>query len=596
MSQSRLQSDSSKRASDKPARLSAKRMSNPQIGNATAKSSPAPSRSATPKVVRSTSMQEKPTSASPRPGVQRSNTTATSQGQPPTSSAPTAAEPSMGKTGTATGPKQRRGSVGLFAALFGPSPQRPEKKVACLTCAADDVPMSKSAKLACGHRMCHECLKRVFTMSISDPQHMPPRCCTQDHIPLRHVDRLFNDKFKMQWNKKYQEYTTKNRIYCPTRGCGEWIRPGNIQIDSSSGRKYGKCSRCKTKICCLCNAKWHTRRECPNDEETKRFIEVAKQEGWQRCFNCKAMVELKEGCNHMTCRCGAEFCMICARRWKTCDCPWFNHGAIADGDRLNHFNVPQPQAGAPPGYGHYRRATADDIGGYRGGALAYHEELGQRRRQEQEDEILARRLQILGMEDDDEDGHEDAIVDAVLNDYATRRRARRQHQHLVQQQQLQRRREREMAREEQARREYGQQGDIFGIGNTTDHFMNEDYVHARNPANLFTGHFFDNAAAIANQMRGLDDRQALNGSWAPPGLLVEEQPRRDTRTSKRNRRNTNTQTREGEDASPAANPTHGRMSSDLTTANVLNRPGAGRRRHTLMGSDGKIGSWLHNIG
>ena len=177
-------------------------------------------------------------------------------------------------------------------------------RVECLTCLSDDIPVSKSAKLACNHIMCHDCLKRIFVLSVSDPQHMPPRCCTRDHIPLKHVDRLFNVKFKMQWNRKYQEYTTKNRIYCPAKGCGEWIKPANIYIDDSGGpgggRKCGKCSRCKTKVCCLCNGKWHGRKECPKDEATNAFVEIAKKEGWQRCHNCSAMVELKEGCNHMT--------------------------------------------------------------------------------------------------------------------------------------------------------------------------------------------------------------------------------------------------------------------------------------------------------
>ena len=148
--------------------------------------------------------------------------------------------------------------------------------------------------------MCNECLKRIFTMSVTDPQHMPPRCCTNEHIPLKHVDHLFSMKFKLLWNRKYQEYTTENRVYCPARGCGEWIKPSNIRMDSSTGRKMGRCARCKTKVCCLCNGKWHVRKDCPNDEELKRFQEVAKEAGWQRCYNCRAMVELREGCNHMT--------------------------------------------------------------------------------------------------------------------------------------------------------------------------------------------------------------------------------------------------------------------------------------------------------
>lgn len=147
--------------------------------------------------------------------------------------------------------------------------------------------------------MCHSCLKRNFKLSITDPQHMPPKCCTNDHIPLHHVDSLFDISFKKTWNRKFQEYNTKNRIYCPSRRCGEWITPRNIHRDRD-GKKYGICSSCKTKVCFQCNAKWHGGRDCPKDEGTNQLLETAKQAGWQRCFSCRAIVELKEGCNHMT--------------------------------------------------------------------------------------------------------------------------------------------------------------------------------------------------------------------------------------------------------------------------------------------------------
>ncbi|GAD95803.1 zinc knuckle containing protein [Paecilomyces variotii No. 5] len=294
--------------------------------------------------------------------------------------------------------KGTRKSTGFFSALFiAPPAPTPQRKITCLTCFSDDVPVSRSAKLACSHRMCHACLKRIFTMSVTDPQHMPPRCCTSQHIPLKHVDKLFDTKFKIKWNKKYQEYTTKNRIYCPTKGCGEWIKPDHIFVDTSGGatggRKYGKCSRCKTKVCCTCNGKWHSGKECPKDEDTQRFVEVAKEKGWQRCHSCSAMVELKEGCNHMTCRCTAEFCMICGSKWKTCDCPWFNYGAADEGDRLNFMNVPQP--------------VRNNVG--------YQQELDRRREQERQDEALARRLQQFGLFDRAEPDEANAAVFGVGN-------------------------------------------------------------------------------------------------------------------------------------------------------------------------------------
>lgn len=202
---------------------------------------------------------------------------------------------------------------------------------------------------------------------------MPPRCCTKDHIPLKHVDKLFDDKFKVKWNKKYQEYTTRNRIYCPSRSCGAWIKPSSST--TVGGRKRYKCTRCGTKVCGLCNGRWHIKSECPKDEETQKFIEVAREQGWQKCYNCRATVERKEGCNHMTCRCKAQFCICCGAKWKTCECPWFNYENAIDADRRQRF---ENYAGV----------------GHRVGEnpLRYQQELDQRREQERQDEAFARRL------------------------------------------------------------------------------------------------------------------------------------------------------------------------------------------------------------
>lgn len=200
------------------------------------------------------------------------------------------------------------------------------KKVSCIVCCSDDISVLRSAKLACTHRMCHDCLRRIFTLSLTDPAHMPPRCCESRPIALSHVEKLFDQEFKKKWNRKYEEYTTKNRLYCPAQKCGEWIKPKRIGVQG--GRKVGFCKRCGTRVCCTCGKKMHASRECFKDSATKfamkEFVEMARQNGWRRCYRCSAMVELKEGCNHMTCRCAAEFCMVCGSKWKSCDCVWFN--------------------------------------------------------------------------------------------------------------------------------------------------------------------------------------------------------------------------------------------------------------------------------
>ena len=359
----------------------------------------------------------------PTPQRTKLNTSRSSLQRSPTSAklatiSENAAEP---KSPTKS-PRRHERQSSIFGSLLRRSsstavPPRPSRLVECLTCGSDDVPSTRTAKLSCSHRMCHDCLKRVFEMSVTDPAHMPPRCCTKEHIPLKHVDHLFDLKFKVLWNRKYQEYHTKNRIYCPTPKCGEWIKPSHII--TKGGRRYAQCPRCATKVCTLCNAKLHKSSDCPQDPEIAKLVAQAKEKGWQTCYSCHAMVELKEGCNHMTCRCLAEFCMICGSKWKSCDCPWFNYRDLPDPDRLTNMRVPEeirvvyrrvmdaagiPVQAAPAAAMQARRQPT------------YNDELDQRRRQERLDADLARRLQlglILNPEDEQpRDRHREANVAA----------------------------------------------------------------------------------------------------------------------------------------------------------------------------------------
>ena len=357
--------------------------------------------------------------------------------------------------------------------------------VDCLTCGSDTIPRTQSAKLACGHRMCHDCLKRIFQMSVKDPAHMPPKCCTDQHIPLKHVERLFDLKFKMLWNRKYQEYHTNNRVYCSNAKCGAWIKPTHFH--TSRGRKYAQCPRCQTRVCATCNNKLHKSQECPKDPEMIKLTKKAKEEGWQTCFNCNAMVELKEGCNHMTCRCQAEFCMVCGSRWKTCDCPWFNYSNLPNPDRLNDMMVPEHiqvlyrrVLGAAAGQ-HAGAGLVEEEPNQRRRAATYTEERDQRRRQERLDEDLARRLQLATlMENDDEP--------AVVN----------------------------------------RRGGVetWGLGNAAGHFMNDDYV--QNAANVVMAAFGDPAfgrrgeRASGRRRRAAQRPQNQGDAGLVPNFLGDE--------------------------------------------------------------------------
>ena len=414
-----------------------------------------------------------------RPSLRRSSTTSTKL--------PSIPESQVDTESVTTSRRSSRRESTLLGSVFRrhstSAVPTPPRLVECLTCGSDDIPSTQSVKLACSHRMCHDCLKRVFEMSVKDPAHMPPKCCTDQHIPLKHVDKLFDVNFKMLWNRKYQEYHTKNRIYCPTLKCGEWIKPSHIH--SAQGRKFALCPRCKMKVCTLCNNRLHKSSDCPKDPEIAKLVEQAKEKGWQRCFNCSALVEKKEGCNHMTCRCMAEFCIVCGAKWKTCDCPWFNYGTLPNPDRLNDMRVPEPIQVI---YRQVFRAAVDPMAppppvpapgaatpARRGPPpeATYQQELDQRRRQERLDADLARRLQLASLMDPEDENH-----------------ARRQ-----------------------------ADPETWGLGNAADHVMNDDFV--RNAANVVMRAFGDTNLGRRGERQSGRRRRARHAEQndGDPGLV-----------------------------------------------------------------------------
>ncbi|KAK8008489.1 hypothetical protein PG991_011040 [Apiospora marii] len=54
---------------------------------------------------------------------------------------------------------------------------------------------------------------------------------------------------------------------------------------------------------------------------------MGEKSGWRRCYKCRNLVELNQGCTHITCRCKAQFCYICGAVWDpVVGCPNFCNG------------------------------------------------------------------------------------------------------------------------------------------------------------------------------------------------------------------------------------------------------------------------------
>jgi len=135
--------------------------------------------------------------------------------------------------------------------------------------------------------------------------------------------------------------------WCPQNNCG------NVLVRENKLSMMIYCYKCKYSWCTKCDVPWHSDLTCSQyhqmlAEERKQLElkeEKEKKERWERevdgaknqflfqtwvqknakvCNNCGQAIEKNGGCNHMTCsRCRAEFCWLCRKKWKACNCMQF---------------------------------------------------------------------------------------------------------------------------------------------------------------------------------------------------------------------------------------------------------------------------------
>jgi len=143
----------------------------------------------------------------------------------------------------------------------------------------------------CGHHYCKECLRTLFELSTTDETLFPPRCCRQE-IPLECVKRYLSPPLLHTFALKSIEFKTSDRTYCYRPACSSFIAPVNITGERAT------CPVCGTHTCTICKSNAHDG-DCPEDTATQQVLETAREQGWQRCYNCRRLVELDVGCNHM---------------------------------------------------------------------------------------------------------------------------------------------------------------------------------------------------------------------------------------------------------------------------------------------------------
>lgn len=167
-------------------------------------------------------------------------------------------------------------------------------RIACAACGdeAEDEDSNNFCQVPCEHRYCDECLQTLLRAIITDESLFPPRCC-QKPFEYMAIKPHLPEELAAQYESKKEELGNKNRIYCSIPTCSAFIG-----MDDRNDR-VAVCPDCKSETCMACKGPVHEG-ECPVDEALESVLKIAGDEDWQRCPDCKGMIELTFGCNHMT--------------------------------------------------------------------------------------------------------------------------------------------------------------------------------------------------------------------------------------------------------------------------------------------------------
>ncbi|KAJ5481856.1 hypothetical protein N7475_000668 [Penicillium sp. IBT 31633x] len=150
-------------------------------------------------------------------------------------------------------------------------------------------------KSPCGHEFCRDCTKEMFLGAIKDEELYPPRCCG-NIVPPGIALKVLSYEELQSFSERALEWTAKDRLYCADSTCSKFIPPFAIKD------QHGTCPECHQETHLSCRSLAHPGVDCPMDGNLHVVLEMAATENWKRCFNCRTMVELHHGCNHITCR------------------------------------------------------------------------------------------------------------------------------------------------------------------------------------------------------------------------------------------------------------------------------------------------------
>ena len=213
-----------------------------------------------------------------------------------------------------------------FASSYRPLPSPNLLDVQCQACRED---LRKPIFISCGHAYCQECLNRLFRIGTSNRASWPPKCCGGNlGIEIEGIQTHLDEDILIRYVTVSEEYGDRNPIYCANKRCSHYFEQTRI---SNKQGKFIQCSECDTQTCTECkqNSTEHiglNQTTCKEIQDlmTAEDQKLANSKRWKQCPGCRNLVERIDGCSHMSCGCGVDFCYDCGIKregWTTaCSC------------------------------------------------------------------------------------------------------------------------------------------------------------------------------------------------------------------------------------------------------------------------------------
>ncbi|XP_015885216.3 E3 ubiquitin-protein ligase RSL1 [Ziziphus jujuba] len=221
----------------------------------------------------------------------------------------------------------------------------------CSICCEDKLSLMMIT-LKCSHKFCSHCMRTYVDGKLLSSQ-VPTRC---PQLGCKYW--ISNTECKSFLTSTSYESLEKalaeanifhcDRIYCPFPNCSVLLDPreclsARASSSSQSDNSCIECPVCQRFICVDCVVPWHSSMSCeeyqslPLEERDASDItlhRLAQNKKWRRCQQCRRMIELTQGCYHMTCWCGHEFCYSCGAEYRegqqTCQCAFWDEDNSED--------------------------------------------------------------------------------------------------------------------------------------------------------------------------------------------------------------------------------------------------------------------------